>query len=114
MNEDDFIRYSFYTLRGMMVEKTDTQFRVHFQLASYEREDLTEKFFSESMEKKYENKEAKKRELRQYVQEVERTRRCDECGKEINVWDGDITEASIGKALCHDCLLKHLNNLYVS
>ena len=109
VDEDDFIKYDFYTLQGLETFKDDDQFRIRFVVGIHEREDLTQKFYNKEMDEKYNKREEKRIELRQNIMDEQRVRKCAECGKDINVYDGDITEATFGIALCSECLEKRIN-----
>lgn len=38
----------------------------------------------------------------------ERIAHCDVCGKEMNIYDADVTKFTYGKSLCKDCLMKKI------
>ena len=69
---------------------------------------LSEKYFSKTMAEKYEKKERK--EAAAQVGDVRRKRYCQVCGKEINVYDGDILEYDNGFVICEECRQKALKN----
>lgn len=64
-----------------------------------------EKYYSPTMAKKYENHERRSGSDIPLAS-VERVRYCSACGKQINVYDGDILEADGKQVLCLDCLKK--------
>lgn len=110
VDEDDFIKYDFYSLHGIETFNDEGQYKIRFIVDMFNREDLTDKFYSSSMDEKYKNKEEKQRELRQEITKQERKKSCYLCGVEINVYDGDITEATFGVPLCKNCLEKRIIN----
>jgi hypothetical protein len=66
------------------------------------RNDLTEKFYSKTMDEKY--KTNAKKELVLDLSNTERVRYCSVCSKEMSVYDGDITEETYGYPICKECL----------
>ena len=67
---------------------------------------LSEKYFSKTMAEKYEKKERK--DTAAQMGDVKRKRYCQVCGKEINVYDGDIMAYDNGMVICEECRQKVL------
>ena len=106
IGEDDLVEYTLRDLRLIGIEETDKEYRISFQYYYIERNDLTEKFYSKTMDEKYQNKE--KKELVLDLSNKERVRYCSVCSKEMSVYDGDITEETYGYPICKECLEKTL------
>ena len=70
--------------------------------------DLPTKYFSKTMDEKYENKEKKDANIS--MVETNRKRYCSSCGKEISVYDGDVLEYNGMDVLCDECQLKAIKN----
>lgn len=105
--ENDLIKYDLSHLKMISIEKTKTDYVIVYQIESFQREDLTDKFFSASMAKKYEQKSVKNATYDGFNKSSV-VRYCSECGKEINAYDYAITTETVGKSLCQDCLTKYL------
>ena len=106
IGEDDLIEYTLQDLRLNNIEKIDKEYRLTFSYNFIIRNDLTEKFYSKTMDEKYQNKE--KKELVLDLSNQERVRYCSVCSKEMSVYDGDITEETYGYPICKECLEKTL------
>jgi hypothetical protein len=106
IGEDDLIEYTLQDLRLNNIEKIDKEYRLTFSYNFIVRNDLTEKFYSKTMDEKYQNKE--KKELVLDLSNQERVRYCSVCSKEMSVYDGDITEETYGYPICKECLEKTL------
>ncbi len=57
--EDDMVRYSFHDLQYQKFIENENEIVITFLSITYEREDLMDKYFSESMAKKYQEKAPK-------------------------------------------------------
>lgn len=104
--EDDLIMYTFKELSFSHIEKNDHGYLIKWNAKSYNRENLIEKFYSETMNKKYQAKEKKTKNISPF--NTVRTEKCQNCGAEVNVYDADIVKYSLGKVLCIDCLEEEL------
>lgn len=105
-NEDDFIEYNCHELLLTQIIETDKEYIFEYDINWFERNDLTEKFYSKTMDDKYKNKE--KKELVLDMTNSERIRYCSVCSKEMSTYDGDITEETYGYPICKECLEKTL------
>jgi hypothetical protein len=115
LGDEELVRYTFndLTLVDMSLSSDGKEYIIRYKARFLNREDLTTKFYSKSMDEKYKNNE--KKELSLDLSNTERVKYCCQCGKPINVYDGDITEETFGYALCKECLEKTLlleNNFY--
>ena len=106
VGEDDLVEYTLRDLRLVSIVEVDKEYRISFKYHYIERNDLTEKFYSKSMDEKYQNKE--KKELVLDLSNQQRVRYCSVCSKEMSVYDGDITEETYGYPICKECLEKTL------
>lgn len=109
--EDDLIRYEFNDLSCIDIIKDNLEFIIIYKAKTYSRENLIAKFYSETMAKKYENHEQKRLEYNM-VDEM-RIEKCDICGKEMHVYDADITRATYNQAICIECLEKMITDEYL-
>ena len=115
LGDYDLVRYSFQdlTLVEMSLSSDNKEYILRYRVKYFKREDLTDKFYSKSMDEKYKNNE--KKEITLDLSNSERVRYCCQCGKQMSVYDGDITEDTYGYPLCKECLEKTLlleNNFY--
>lgn len=101
-NEKDLVQYTIKDMNFASCEENNFYYILRFTSDNFMRVDLTEKFFSKTMADKYDKKEAKERTI--LFNPTERVERCDICGKEMNVYDADITKYEFGKKICQDCL----------
>lgn len=104
--EFDYVSYNLFEFFDGNLIEDNGYFKLILFFKTFERIDLTDKFYSESMEKKYQNKEKKENNFT--LGEATRISYCSECKKEINNHDADITKETIGKPLCIDCLTKYI------
>ena len=104
--EDDLINYTIHNLTLDSFISADEYIILKYNFSYYKREDLMDKYYSPTMDEKYKAKVAKNPEY-SYNDSNQRKRECSVCGKEISVYDGDVTEVTFGKAMCHDCLIKY-------
>ena len=58
--EKNYVKYTLKNLLCQGIEKIDGEYKVYYTFKDYEREDLTEKFKVDDLEKKYKAKEPKK------------------------------------------------------
>lgn len=105
--EDSMISYIFVKTNPKSIFIDNDVIHVVYTTNDFNRTDLTDKYYSKSMAKKYEEKAVKTKTIKPF--DGERVVYCSECGKEMNVYDYDITEATIGVGLCKECLEKKLN-----
>lgn len=103
-NEDDFIQYYFYNNEFISASFSNDILKMTYSTKDYVRKNLIDKFKNESLEEKYKNKE--KKEVTFNLNK--RVRVCAYCGKEMPLYDGDITEKTYGKAICIDCLKNNI------
>lgn len=108
--EDDFVKYNFSDFSFRNIEKTEHEFILEFDVKNYQRENLLLKFYSDSMQKKYDEKAPKNKTFDAYA--VKRIEHCDLCGNEMNVYDADITKETFGKKMCTKCLESFLLKKY--
>lgn len=101
--EPDYISYSFGGGAITKVEKKDRTILMTIRWTKIAITDLTEKFYSPSMAKKYEEKMSK---LDASSWDMEKTARCADCGKEISNNEAGITAYELGRPLCVDCYAK--------
>jgi hypothetical protein len=105
--EEDFIQYKFLELELDQMLLNNGEYELQLTSHLYFRDDLIEKYHSSSMEEKYKTNQPK--DVEYHYGDIEtRQRVCDICGCEVNQYDGDITEASLGRCLCHACLEKEI------
>lgn len=102
VNENNYITYNFYNLTFFQIEENKHEYLMTYYVDYYTRDNIIEKYKSDSMKKKYDNKE--KKTLTLDFNKQNRKRYCSRCGREISVYDGDITEHDFGVALCQKCL----------
>lgn len=110
-NEDDFVNYSFIGGgKFVKIEETDLEYLITYSWDEYMRVplDLEGKYYSKSMDEKYQNKERK--DVIPDMVEAERKAYCTICGKEVSIYDADILEASGQPVICKDCMNKVLKN----
>ena len=108
-NEDDLIQYDLYNLLLTEIEEKESYYSLIYVCNYFRRTNLSDKFYSESMDKKYKDKE--KKDISLDLNDTKRVRFCSECGKRISVYDGDITQETYGYPLCQDCIKKILDNI---
>lgn len=106
--ENDLVQYMINNLKFVSCKEYDDVFILTYDSDSFTRVDLTEKFYSKTMDEKYKNKEPKNIDI--VYCGIEREEFCENCGSKINVFDADITKEAFGKKLCQKCAEKVLNN----
>ena len=104
--EDDMVNYTLHNLTLDSFISEGNTIVLKYIVSYYKREDLMDKYYSPTMDEKYKTKTAKNPEY-SYNNTNQRKRVCSVCGKDISVYDGDLTEATFGKSMCHDCLIKY-------
>lgn len=106
IGDDELVKYEFNNLVLKEVKFVDNDRIIEFiyDFNEFNREDLTDKYYSETMDKKYKNKEKKENIF--VLDNNERLEFCSECGKRINVYDSDITRENFGYPLCNECIKK--------
>ena len=110
--QDTFYKYS---LRGFKLEEIKSnkfEYVLIYSFGNYIEENIVEKYHSDTMEEKYKNKERKNNTAS--IGDTDRKRYCSVCGKEINKYDGDISEQTVGYPVCQECMqtIKQMRNLY--
>lgn len=100
--EDDFVSYIFHEFNCIGISENNHEYIISYKISYYLRDNLIDKFYSNTMETKYKNKEKKMPNT--YADVTERVEKCDLCGVKINTYDADITRETYGKALCINCL----------
>ena len=105
-DEDDLILYNFYNLICSNIVLIEHEFILTYNAEHYVRNNLIDKFYSPTMQEKYDKKE-RKSDNPTFVMS-DRIEHCEVCGKEMNTYDADITRQSIGRAVCVNCLEKEL------
>lgn len=106
-DEPDLIVYNFMSPHFSRIEEDNAEIRLTFVWDKYDSNDLTIKFFEPKMDMKYDTHE-KKRNYVNILSNQERIAHCDVCGKEMNIYDADVTKFTYGKSLCKDCLMKKI------
>lgn len=104
--EPDYISYSFSDGEIANVRFTKLECEMEIRWKDVEIINLTEKFYSQEMAKKYENNAPK---FTKGVCEMEETAKCADCGKEISKNEAGILQYEIGRPLCVDCYQKFLD-----
>ena len=110
-NEIDFTNYCFTGgAKFKDFKETDHEFLLTFSWDGYARIplDLEGKYFSKSMEEKYQNKE--KKDVAPEMVTTERKAYCSVCGREMSVYDADIQRADGIEPVCKNCMEKALKN----
>lgn len=102
IGENDLVEYVLNDLKLTLIEKGEKEYKIVFTYNFKTRNDLTEKFYSKTMDEKY--KTNAKKELVLDLSNTERVRYCSVCSKEMSVYDGDITEETYGYPICKECL----------
>ena len=101
-NEDDYVRYDIFGVSFDSCKELSDAFVLKYTSSNFKRIDLTDKYYSKEMDDKYKNKEPKVRDITLGAEE--RKYYCDDCGKEINSYDANITKSTFGRQLCQDCI----------
>lgn len=101
-NEDDLIHYCFNEIEYLGYEQTNSEFILKYFAKTFDKIDLIDKFYSESMYMKYQRNENKG----STISILPQTRRevCSICGKEMHTYDADITKITFGYTMCTECL----------
>ena len=98
--EEDMMLYILQDLQFVSCLKDDNFYYLTYKTDKFEITDLIKKFYSKQQDEKYKNKDAKS--IQMFAEE--RKAYCSVCGKEMNVYDADITINEYGKPICVDCL----------
>ena len=106
-DEPDLMVYGFYNPFLTKCEESNAEIRLTFNWEGYTINNLRSKFFDESMEKKYQNKERKNVSV-DITGGAARVTKCEICGDEMNVYDADVTKYTYGKCICKKCLPEYL------
>jgi len=108
--QPDVVSYSFTSPKLIDVKHEDGEYKLVYKWDSYNRIDLTDKFYDEELEKKYVNKERKSFSPDATIEETKH--KCSKCGKEIIAYkDGFIIDKDSGEPVCMDCYSKYLLSL---
>lgn len=115
IGDEDCVRYTLndISLDSISYSHNEKECILTYNVKYYKREDLTNKFYSKTMDEKYKNKT--KKEMTFDLNQQERVKYCSICGEPMSVYDGDITEETYGYPMCKECLEKTLlleNNFY--
>ena len=108
--ELDFTNYCFVDgAKFEKFEETEHEYLLTFSWGGYVRLpiDLEGKYYSKSMDEKYQKKERK--DVAPEMINSERKAYCSACGKEMSVYDADIMSSNGEQVICKECLEKALN-----
>lgn len=106
--EDDFVQYVINNMKYCNCIEYNDYYVLSYQSKDFSKIDLTNKFYSKTMDEKYKAKTPKEIQLNL---NDERVGVCSVCGNQMNVYDADITLQEYGKCLCKDCLSKVLKTI---
>jgi len=129
--QPDVVNYNFTNPELIGVHHENGEFKLLYQWDSYNRIDLTEKFFNAELEEKYKKKEKKNQSSEQMIEDEvkftfkesvkpeegfwnshNRIIKCSKCGKDIDTFmDGFINDEKTGKPICVECYKKYLLDL---
>ena len=110
-NEKDFTNYSFVEgCKFKKFEENEHEYLLTFSWDGYIRLplNLESKYYSKSMDEKYQKKERK--DVAPEMIEGERKAYCSACGSEMPAYDADIMRANGQQPICKNCLEKALNS----
>lgn len=107
-DESDLIEYTFENPNFYSIVDENNEIIITFKWEKGKRQDLKDKFYDPVMDAKYKNRA--KKDVAPDMGNQERTAHCEICGKEMNVYDADVTKYTYGKAMCKECLEKYLKN----
>ncbi len=112
--EDDLVSYVFMnpTFKGITLDERKGEYLLTYSWETFIRSplELSDKYYSKSMDEKYKNKERKDASVS--LVSSNRKRYCSACGKEISLYDGDILKYGDMDVLCNDCRKKKINDDY--
>lgn len=97
------VSYDCIDLKYPKLNEINGAYFVTYICGSIQRLDVLDKYKSESMEKKYNDKEAKKK---LYLNEEKETFKCVSCKADISMEQMIKSNRKLGVALCDDCLKK--------
>lgn len=106
-DEPDLISYNFLMPHIVDASEKNGEILLAFKWELCQSYDLKAKFFDATMAEKYADKAPKKVDV-DITGGAERIAHCEICGKEINVYDADVTKNTYGKSMCKNCLYNHL------
>lgn len=106
--EKDFVRYTLSDLKIESWGKDEQKFYVKYSVGVSSREDLTEKFKSDELESRYEQKAPKETSSMKNVTLDLKKYKCSECGTLISDTDAMISYEVMGKRLCTKCWERYL------
>lgn len=123
--QPDVISYSFASPELIDVIHENGEFKLVYKWDSYNRIDLTDKFYNAELEEKYKNKERKNIASEITIDEANGknvdswwnkhynvTYKCSKCGKDIQTYkDGFIMDKDTNEPVCIECYNKSLLNL---
>ena len=101
-NEDDMILYKFNDIEYLSYEKTNFEFLIKYVSKTFDKIDLIDKFYSETMSSKYLNNE--KKDVVLDLSFNDRKEVCSICGEEMSKYDAAITKEEYGYTMCVKCL----------
>lgn len=102
----NFLKYNFKDLLLTRFDVEDNEIILTYNAQSCLVEDMTKKYLTQDLEKKYKNKEAKHIPQGDIV--IELNNKCSICGKIITENEGNFNRSINGKFCCTDCLCKEL------
>ena len=117
-DEPNIVNYSFTSPELIAVQKDNGEYLLKYQWKTYNRIDLTDKFFNAELEEKYKNKEKKNIKVETEIKDsvpfnAENAPnffiKCSKCGRDINKYiEGYIADKNTGEPICIDCYKKSL------
>ena len=110
-NEIDFTNYCFVEgAQFKEFKETEHEYLLTFSWKGYVRIpiDLEGKYYSKTMDEKYQKKERK--DVAPEMVNTERKAYCSVCGREMSVYDADIQRVDGREPVCKNCLEKALNS----
>ena len=111
---EDFFRFLLKNLKTdvntIQYSNTGMTTKISFQVGDYEETDERAKFECQSMQEKYDKKEARENTYNPFApdpaDDKEVIFHCEECGKEIDVTEYRMNEYDFGIGLCDECACK--------
>lgn len=119
-NEPDGISYSFISPKLVNVEHKNGEYLITYKWDEYKMEDLTDKFYSKSLDEKYQKRVAKKIAQdfeslvgndNEIVNRYNQKMKCSVCGRHIAIYDeGFYVDKKNGDIICKECYEKGLQD----
>lgn len=103
-DEMNIVNYLFDSPKLISVKNSNVEYKIEYEWGSYNRIDLTDKFFSKEKEEKYANKVKKNSDANF---NSNRKWKCSQCGKEITESEAYFMKDKEGKSLCSECYLNY-------